>query len=90
MTGRGLGPFVIQEFVKNYIFTSGDLGAIVADPSASNLNSVSAFRKAGFIIVGTVRLADEHFERRVVRLDRIGEQIACSVRPTVASGRQGQ
>ena len=47
MTGRGLGPAVIREFGTNYIFVHRDLDAIIADPSVSNLNSVSAFKKAG-------------------------------------------
>jgi RimJ/RimL family protein N-acetyltransferase len=70
MTGRGLGPAAIREFGTNYIFANGDLGAIAADPSVRNLNSVSAFRKAGFNIVNRVRLVDEAFERHVVRWDR--------------------
>jgi aminoglycoside 6'-N-acetyltransferase len=70
MTARGLGPTVIREFGTNYIFTNGDICAIVADPSTRNTRSVSAFRKAGFNIVDTVRLGDEAFERHVVRLDR--------------------
>jgi aminoglycoside 6'-N-acetyltransferase len=73
MTGRGLGPAVIREFGTNYIFANGDLDAIVADPSVSNLHSVSAFKKAGFRIVSTAHLVDEAFERHVVRLDRIEE-----------------
>jgi aminoglycoside 6'-N-acetyltransferase len=73
MTGRGLGPAAIREFGTNYIFANVDLDAIVADPSVSNLYSVSAFKKAGFNIVGTVQLADEALERHVVRLDRIEE-----------------
>ena len=70
MTGRGLGPAVIREFGTNYIFVNGDVGSIVADPSASNTRSVIAFRKAGFNMVDTVQLIDETFERQVVRLDR--------------------
>jgi len=70
MTGRGLGPAVIREFGTNYIFINGDVDAIVADPSARNTRSVSAFRKAGFNIVDTVQLVDEAFERDIVRLDR--------------------
>ena len=70
MTGRGLGPAVIRKFGTNYIFTNGDVGAIVADPSARNKRSVSAFRKAGFNIVDTVQLVDEAFERHIVRWDR--------------------
>ncbi len=70
MTGRGLGPAVIREFATNYIFAHADLDAIVADPSATNLHSVSAFRNAGFEIVRTVRLSEEPFDRHVVRLNR--------------------
>lgn len=73
MTGRGLGPVAIREFGTAYIFANGDLDAIVADPSVSNLHSVSAFKKAGFKIVRTVQLVDEGFERHVVRLDLIQE-----------------
>jgi aminoglycoside 6'-N-acetyltransferase len=70
MTGRGLGPAVIRDFGSNYIFTNGDVCAIVADPSTRNARSVRAFRKAGFNIVDTVQLVDEAFERHIVRLDR--------------------
>jgi aminoglycoside 6'-N-acetyltransferase len=70
MTRLGLGPCAIREFGTNYIFIHADVSAIVADPSASNTPSISAFRKAGFNVVGTVQLVDEAFERRVVRLGR--------------------
>ena len=76
MTGRGLGPAVILEFGTNYIFTNGDVGAIVADPSARNKRSVSAFRKAGFKIVDTIQLVDEAFERHIVRLNRAESEIS--------------
>lgn len=75
MTGIRLGPAAIREFATNYIFVHGDLGTVVADPSVNNLRSISAFKKAGFKIVGTVRLAGEDFERHVVRLDRIQNQV---------------
>jgi aminoglycoside 6'-N-acetyltransferase len=73
MTGCGLGPAVIREFGTNYVFASGDLSAIVADPSVSNLNSLSAFKKAGFNIVSTVQLGGEAFKRHVVCLDRLAD-----------------
>jgi aminoglycoside 6'-N-acetyltransferase len=73
MTGRGLGPAVIREFGTNYIFVNRDLSAIVADPAVNNLNSIRAFKKAGFSVVSTVQLVDEAFERHVVRLDRRDE-----------------
>jgi hypothetical protein len=43
---------------------------MVADPSANNTRSVSAFIKARFGIVDTIQLVDETFERHVLRLDR--------------------
>ena len=70
MTGRGAGPVVIREFGTKYIFVNSDISTIVADPATMNLRSVSAFKKAGVNIAKTVRLADEPFERQVVRLDR--------------------
>jgi hypothetical protein len=73
MTGRGLGPAVIREFGTNYIFANGDLAAIVADPSVSNLNSVSAFRRPVSTLSAQCSFVDEAFERHVVRLDRIEE-----------------
>jgi len=70
MTGRGLGPAIIRDFGTHYIFTNSDVDAIVADPSARNRRSISAFRKAGFDIVDTLQLVDEAFERHIVRLNR--------------------
>jgi aminoglycoside 6'-N-acetyltransferase len=70
MTGLGLGPAAIREFGANHIFIHDDVSAIVADPSASNTRSVSAFRKAGFNVGETVQLVDEAFGRHVVRLGR--------------------
>lgn len=69
MTGRGLGPTLLREFGNDYIFVNTDIDAIVADPAGENLASVSAFKKAGFRVVRTVRLVNEAFERSVVRLD---------------------
>lgn len=74
MTGRGIGPAVIRAFEEDYVFSNGDIGAIVADPSANNGRSIRAFEKAGFIVVDTVRLPNEAFERHVVRGDRFRER----------------
>ena len=70
MTGRGLGPVVIREFATHYVFAHGNVEAVVADPATRNERSVRAFKKAGFSIAGTVQLADEAFERHVMRLER--------------------
>jgi aminoglycoside 6'-N-acetyltransferase len=71
MTGRGLGPAMIRTFGTTHIFANLDIAAIVADPAADNSRSVTAFRKAGFRTVGTVRLAGEAFDRSVVRFERV-------------------
>lgn len=70
MTGRGIGPAVIEAFGMGYVFSNSDVGAIVADPAAANVQSVRAFEEAGFSIVGSVRLRNEEFERCVVRAAR--------------------
>jgi hypothetical protein len=70
MTGLGLGPVIIRQFLDQFIFTNSSICAVVADPEESNLRSLHAFRKAGFNLVNTVQLAGEGFTRQVVRLDR--------------------
>jgi aminoglycoside 6'-N-acetyltransferase len=70
MTGLGLGPVVIREFLNQFVFANSSVCAVVADPAESNLRSLHAFRKAGFNVVSTVQLASEGFSRQVVRLLR--------------------
>ena len=69
-TALGLGPTIIREFGKKHIFVNSAVSAIVADPAKTNLRSVRAFEKAGFMVVRTVQLSDEGFDRLVVRLNR--------------------
>lgn len=68
-TGAGLGPTILSEFSKNYIFVNSEINAIVADPATANRGSVRAFEKAGFRIARTVQLPAEGFDRAVVRWD---------------------
>lgn len=70
MTGLGLGPVIIREFLNQFVFTNSGICAVFADPAESNLRSLRAFRKAGFNVVKTVQLAGEGFTRQVVRLLR--------------------
>lgn len=70
MTGLGLGPVVIREFLRRVIFADPGISAVVTDPQEGNLRSLGAFRKAGFTETITVQLAAENFKRRVVRLAR--------------------
>ncbi len=48
MTGVGLGPVIIRQFLDRFVFTHSCICAVMADPEESNLRSLHAFRKAGF------------------------------------------
>ncbi len=70
MTGLGLGPVAIREFLAQIVFANPCVTAVVADPEEGNFRSLRAFRKAGFTLTDAVQLSGENFERRVVRMDR--------------------
>jgi aminoglycoside 6'-N-acetyltransferase len=70
MTGLGLGPVIIREFLNQFVFTNSTICAVVCDPEEGNLRSLDAFRKAGFNVVNTVQLTSEGSRRQVVRLLR--------------------
>jgi aminoglycoside 6'-N-acetyltransferase len=70
MTGLGLGPVAICEFLRQIVFADPSVSAVIADPEEGNLRSLRAFKKAGFRVTNTVQLAGENFKRRVVCMDR--------------------
>jgi RimJ/RimL family protein N-acetyltransferase len=70
MTGLGLGPFAIREFLSQIVFADASVSAVITDPEESNLGSLRAFEKAGFMVTSTIQLMGENFNRRVVRMDR--------------------
>lgn len=70
MTGLGLGPTAITEFLKQIVFANPTVIAVITDPEERNLRSLRAFEKAGFRVTDTVQLVGENFNRCVVRLDR--------------------
>jgi aminoglycoside 6'-N-acetyltransferase len=70
MTGLGLGPTAICEFLAQIVFADPSVSAVITDPEEGNLRSLSAFKKAGFKVAKTVQLAGENFKRRVVRVGR--------------------
>ena len=70
MTGLGLGPVAIREFLDQIVFRNAGVSAVIADPEEANLRSVRAFQKAGFTVTNTVQLVGEHFRRLVVRIGR--------------------
>jgi RimJ/RimL family protein N-acetyltransferase len=70
MTGLGLGPIAIRQFLQRIVFADASVSAVIADPEAGNLRWLRALSKAGFSVIGTVQLTREDFQRRVVRLGR--------------------
>ena len=70
MTGLGLGPVAIREFLEQIVFRDGGVSAVISDPEEANRRSVRAFQKAGFTVTNRVQLVGESFKRRVVRIDR--------------------
>jgi len=70
MTGLGLGPAAIREFLKQIVFANPGVSAVIADPEEGNLRSLRVFEKAGFTVTNAVQLTGENFKRRVVRLNR--------------------
>jgi aminoglycoside 6'-N-acetyltransferase len=70
MTGLGLGPVAILEFVRQIVFADPRVSAVITDPEENNIRSLRAFKKAGFTFANMVQLEGEHFQRRVVRMDR--------------------
>lgn len=70
MTGLGLGPVTIREFLEQIVFSDPSVTAVVTDPEENNPRSLRAFEKAGFTITNRVQLPGENFKRRVVRFYR--------------------
>lgn len=48
-TGKGLGPQVIQEFMKFIISREKNVTSFIIDPEPKNLKGIRAFEKAGFV-----------------------------------------
>ena len=71
MTGLGLGPVAIREFLRQVAFRGPSVSAVITDPEEGNRRSLRAFEKAGFTLANTVQLVGENFKRRVVRMDRL-------------------
>ncbi len=46
--GQGLGPMMIDQFVREIVFANGRFTKVISDPEASNARSVRALEKAGF------------------------------------------
>jgi RimJ/RimL family protein N-acetyltransferase len=66
--GRGIGPAVIDAFVRTVMFATPDVRRAVASPDVRNRRSIRAFERAGFRALRDALVADgHHFERVMVR-----------------------
>ncbi len=70
MTGLGLGPAAMREFLKQIVFKNSAVCAVIADPEKNNVRSLRAFEKAGFKAGRTIQLVGEDCQRQIVRMDR--------------------
>ena len=70
MTGLGLGPVAIREFLRLIVFADPKITAVITDPEERNLRSLRTFQKAGFKVANVIQLAGENYKRKVVRMDR--------------------
>lgn len=48
-TGRGLGPRILDEFLRAVVFPDVTMTACVTSPELANAASIRAFEKAGFV-----------------------------------------
>ncbi|MGZ4690855.1 MAG: GNAT family N-acetyltransferase [Acidimicrobiia bacterium] len=69
--GRGLGPWVIDAFVRTIVFADDAIHRCVAGPEIGNGRSIRAFEKAGFRIVRDAQVTGEGTLERIVARDRI-------------------
>ncbi|MBY0291775.1 MAG: acetyltransferase, partial [Alphaproteobacteria bacterium] len=49
----GLGPFIIEDFLKEHIFKHFE--AVFVDPDTANIQAIRAYQKAGFQKIKTVK-----------------------------------
>lgn len=67
--GHGVGPAVIDAFLRTIIFVEPDLHRAAAGPDVRNARSVRAFEKAGFRAVRDALVDDDHHTERVMVRD---------------------
>jgi aminoglycoside 6'-N-acetyltransferase len=68
LVGRGLGPLIIEQFVREIVFARAETTAAVATVEEPNRRSWRGFEKAGFRHVRDVR--EDGLPHRLMRLDR--------------------
>ena len=70
LIGHGLGPRILDEFVRTVVFARDGIDAVVAAPQCENAASIRAFEKAGFRRVRITTDPEEPGPHQLVRRDR--------------------
>jgi RimJ/RimL family protein N-acetyltransferase len=68
VTGRGVGAEVLREFVREVVFASADVRAVVAAVDEENRRSWRAFEKAG--LAHARQVEEDGRPHRLMRLER--------------------
>jgi aminoglycoside 6'-N-acetyltransferase len=53
LVGKGLGPLIIQEFIK-ILSMNPNVKEIIVDPDPTNLRAIKAYEKVGFVSSGVI------------------------------------
>jgi aminoglycoside 6'-N-acetyltransferase len=68
--GKGHGPRLIREFIRDVVFVRYDVSECVIGPSVKNANAIRAYDKAGFVWFKDARVPDEPDPEHLMRIRR--------------------
>jgi RimJ/RimL family protein N-acetyltransferase len=68
--GRGLGPAIIREFLREAVFVRYDVDECVIGPSVKNTSAIRAYEKAGFRFFRDAQVPDEPDPEHLMRIRR--------------------
>jgi len=68
-SGRGLGPRIIEEFLRDIVFARPGIEYCLVGPSPDNGRAIRAYEKVGFRHVATVCVSENEIEY-LMRIDR--------------------
>ncbi len=72
--GRGLGPHIVDKFVREVVFALDGIRACVTGPEPENRISIRTLLRAGFTHLRTVEVAPDEVEYLMIRYDPRAEK----------------
>lgn len=67
---RGLGPALLKQFLRDYVFNCPDVTSCVIGPAISNRSAIRAYEKAGFVYFKTAVIPEEDEPEYLMRVER--------------------